>query len=217
MMKFLIRQSIKILILTAVIMMAADNAAGQDDNTREWKLAKEKNGIRVYTRLMKEGKFKEYKTDMLVDATPEELLNILLDVEAYTQWMAFVKEARILEEEYDKTFYVYSEVKVPWPFDNRDEITLSTINREPRSGTIEIKVKIVQGNLPEKEGVVRMSSGNGRWTFIPEGEAGTRVVHVFGGDPGGNIPAWIVNMFLVDGPYKTMLGLQERVKMIKVP
>ena len=56
-----------------------------------------------------------------------------------------------------------------------------------------------------------MPSGKGKWVFTPLENGKTQVYHQFGGDPGGSIPAWIVNMFLVDGPYKTMLGLQETI------
>jgi hypothetical protein len=57
-----------------------------------------------------------------------------------------------------------------------------------------------------------MPSGRGSWEFIPLGNGTTKVYHNFGGDPGGKIPAWIVNMFLVDGPYKTMIGLRKLVE-----
>jgi hypothetical protein len=66
--------------------------------------------------------------------------------------------------------------------------------------------------IPEKKGVVRLPEGRGLWVFTPLENGKTEVYHRFGGDPGGNIPAWIVNMFLVDGPHKTILGLQEKVE-----
>ena len=182
----------------------------QADTTINWKLSKEKNGIQVFTRTIEGTKFKEYKTICEVDATPEELLDILVDVDSYTEWMAHVKLAEILKLEGDSNFYVYSEVAIPWPFDNRDEVTLSAIKRTEDSAEITIEITIITDYLPEKKGIVRMPSGSGQWVFTPLENGKTKVYHRFGGDPGGKIPAWIVNMFLVDGPYKTMLSLQEQ-------
>lgn len=183
----------------------------QVDTSSNWKLSKEKNGISIYTRSIEDSKFKEYKANSIIDATPEELVDVLLDVESYVEWMAYIKEVRLLEKEGDNKFYVYAEVKIPWPFENRDEISLSEVIRYPDSGIIEIAITLVHDYLPENKGIVRMPSGNGQWIFTPLGNGKTEVYHRFSGDPGGKIPAWIVNMFLVDGPYKTMMGLQEMV------
>lgn len=188
---------------------------GQDEDTREWKLKKEKNGIQIHTRLMEGSKFKEYKSRCEVTATPEELVNILMDVESYPDWMAFVIAADILEMDGENIFYVYSEVKVPWPFDNRDQVTKSVVSKDSVTGVIAVDVSIVPDYLPEKDGIVRLPEGRGAWIFTPLENGKTEAYHQFGGDPGGNIPAWIVNMFLVDGPYKTIMGLQEQVALEK--
>ena len=198
-------------MITLLLSLTIQTAAGQEDTLSDWKLAKDKNGIQVYTRSTESSKFKEYKSVTELEASPAELLEILLDVEAYAEWMANVKEASLLKKQGDDMFFIYSEVNVPWPFDNRDQVTLSTVTRGPQQGEIRIGIKILPGYIPEKDGVVRIPSGAGLWTFIPLQNGKTRVYHRFGGDPGGNIPAWIVNIFLVDGPYKTMIGLQERI------
>lgn len=186
----------------------------QSDTATTWKLAKDKNGIQIFTRNIEGTKFKEYKTLCEVDVTPEDLLAILVDVESYTEWMAHVKVAEILKTEGEDRFYVYSEVGVPWPFDNRDEITLSVVKRQEESQEITIEIEIIQGYVPEKKGIIRMPSGSGVWIFTPIENGKTKIYHQFGADPGGKIPAWVVNMFLVDSPYKTMLGLQEQAAKI---
>ncbi len=182
----------------------------QADTVNGWKLSKDKNGIQVFTRNIEGTKFKEYKTLCEIDVTPEDLVAILVDVESYTKWMAYVKVAEILKTEGEDRFYVYSEVGVPWPFNNRDEITLSVVKRQEESPELTIEITIIPGYIPEKKGIVRMPSGSGLWVFTPMENGKTKIYHQFGGDPGGNIPAWIVDMFLVDGPYKTMLALQEQ-------
>jgi hypothetical protein len=118
--------------------------------------------------------------------------------------------AELFKTEGEDRFYVYSEVGVLWPFNNRDEITLSVVKRKEDSVEITIEITIIQDFVLEKKGIIRMSSGNGEWIFTPIENGKTKIYHRFGADPGGNIPAWIVNIFLVDAPYKTMLALQER-------
>jgi hypothetical protein len=184
----------------------------QVDTLSDWKLGKEKNGISVYTRMMEDSKFKEYKSIGRVEASPEELVELLMEVEEYTEWMDRVIIAEMVKADRKDVFYIYTEVKVPWPFDNRDQVTKSLVTRDPESGVITLEVTIVPGFRPEKDGVVRLTTGSGCWVFTPLENGNTEVYHRFGADPGGTIPAWVVNMFLVDGPYKNMIGIQKMLK-----
>lgn len=183
--------------------------SGQEATGEGWKLAKNKNDIEVYTRAPEGSKFKEYKAITTISASPEELLAVLLDVDGYTQWMTNVKETYLLEKVSEEEFYVYTEVKVPWPFDNRDDITKSIVTEDTVNGGYIIHITFEPDYLPEKKGLVRMRIGHGEWVFNPVGNGKSRVEHRFVADPAGHMPAWVVNMFIVDGPHKTMLGLKS--------
>lgn len=194
------------------IVFQPSNAFSQDDET-EWKLAKEKDGIEIYTRKIEGYSIKEYKSISAVEASPEELLDIMIDVESYIDWMANVKETKMVKHDVAEKFYVYTEVEVPWPFDNRDEVSLSEVSRVPETGAIKIQISIVESEIPEKKGVIRLTEGEGVWIFTPLADGTTEIYHQFAAEPGGSIPTWLANMFLVDGPYKTMLGLKEFVAL----
>jgi hypothetical protein len=201
---------LRYLILFSLLLHGAAVLPAQEDTTANWKLEKDKNGIKVFTRVAEGSKFKEYKSETEIEASPEKLLEILLDVEKYPEWMANVDVADILDQEGEENYYIYSMVNVPWPFEDRDEVTLSEVSKDSGSGTITIRIEILPDYIGETKGVVRIPSGKGLWVFKPLENGKTWVYHQFRGDPGGNIPAWIANMFMVDGPYKTMIGLQER-------
>jgi ribosome-associated toxin RatA of RatAB toxin-antitoxin module len=177
-----------------------------------WKLAKDKEGIKVYTRIPENSKFKEFSTQAVVDADPEKLVEAIIDVDNYTSWMANIKDASMLDMPSEQEFYVYSEIKVPWPFDDRDNITKSIVSYDSLTGSYTIDITMVPEYIPEKKGFIRMIEGNGLWKFTPTEDGKTEIFHRFMGDPAGNIPSWIVNMFIVDGPYKTMIGLGELVE-----
>jgi hypothetical protein len=199
------------ILYSVVFVVQSVVGFAQQESSDQWKLKKEKNGITVFTRLMEGSKFKEYKSVCELSATPQQLHDLLLDVKTYTKWMDRVIHAEIVETNGEDVFYVYSEVKVPWPFDNRDQITKSVVKRDTVTGAIAIEVTIIPDYMPEKKGVIRLPSGRGSWVFTPKENGMTEAYHWFGGDPGGNIPAWIMNMFLVEGPYNTMMGMQQMI------
>jgi len=66
---------------------------------------------------------------------------------------------------------------------------------------------------PEYEEVhkkfVRITEHYDITTIIPIEENRVKVVMQGYTDPGGNIPTWIVNMFIADGPYESMLALKK--------
>jgi len=47
-------------------------------------------------------------------------------------------------------------------------------------------------------------------TPIPQG--GVKIEYELQVDPGGKVPAWLVNMFATKGPFETFKKLQQQVK-----
>ncbi len=197
---------IKNIALISLLLCSFTAVFGQQDS---WHLAKDKNGIRVYTRHVDGTKIKEYKAVASVDAPPEKLLPLITTAANYKQWMSGLKEAKTIRWEGDSVYYTWSRLAIPWPFHDRDEVTHSVIVKDSLHGIYTIKSTIVKGIVPEKEGLVRMTKGHGHWLLqkLPDGK--TKVEFQFLADPAGNLPASIVNLFIVDSPYKTLLSLKK--------
>ncbi len=193
-------------MLISILLCSFTAVFGQQD---EWHLAKDKNGIKVYTRQVQGTKIKEYRAITSIDAPPEKLQALLYNTEKYKQWMAGLKEAKTIRWEGDSVYYTWTSLAIPWPFHDRDEVTRSVIVKDSIQGSYMVKSTIIKGIVPEKEGLVRMTKGHGHWLLqkLPDGK--TKVEFQFLADPAGNLPASIVNMFIVDSPYKTLMGLKK--------
>ena len=202
--RYLLQRSILPVLLFGFITVSAQGSG--DDG---WKLAKEKDGITIYTRVPEGSKLKEYKAETIVDVPPERVLNVLTNADRYADWMSGIKETRLLKTEGDSVFYIYARLGIPWPFDDRDEVSRSCLIKDTIPGGYFMPIRIVTGMMPKIKGVVRMTNGKGYWLMEPLSEGKTRVVQQFIGDPGGSMPAWIVNIFIVDSPYKSLLGLKK--------
>ena len=197
---------IKNIVLISLLLCTFTAVFGQQDN---WHLAKDKNGIQVYTRHAEETKIKEYKAVTTIDALPEKLLPLITTAANYKQWMSGLKEARTLRWEGDSVYYTWSRLAIPWPFHDRDEVTRSVIVKDSIHGSYLIKSTIVKGIVPEKAGLVRMTKGHGHWLLQKLPGDKTKVEFQFLADPAGNLPASIVNLFIVDAPYKSLLNLKK--------
>lgn len=186
--------------------MLLSNALAQET---DWKLEKEKDGIAVFTREVGGMKIKEFKATTVINSEIEFLVTMVFDVEEYDKWIDNIKSAEVVKKISEDELYIYSEVKVPWPFDDRDIVTYDKVNRDISSGVVTITITGVEGFVPEKKGVVRMPESGGFWQFTPQKDGKIAIVYQYLADPGGGIPDWLVNMFLVDGPFKTLENMKR--------
>ena len=59
-----------------------------------------------------------------------------------------------------------------------------------------------------RKGYERLRIGNGKWQLKEKNDK-VYVIYEFSGDPGIPAPAWLINMFIVDGPHQSFINLRE--------
>jgi len=70
----------------------------------------------------------------------------------------------------------------------------------------------VPGYTPEKSGMVRVPRSDISWYVTMPSEKTISIVYIFDAEPGGSLPAWVVNMFTDKGPYESFKKLSELLK-----
>lgn len=60
---------------------------------------------------------------------------------------------------------------------------------------------------------VRIRQGTGYWELDEINGKQVKVTYQFHGETGGEIPAWLVNSFIVSHPFRTMKNLLGRLRM----
>ncbi|MCB0807122.1 MAG: START domain-containing protein [Bacteroidales bacterium] len=196
----------KNLLLSILIFGLIHQTARSQD---EWELRKDKNGIRVYSRSSDIIPFDELKAETILAFSPETLLNVMLDIKNYPEWVSDVESARLLSREGDTAQTYYSVIGVPFPFEDRDVVYYNTFQFDENFNSLVITIEAVNDVMNEQDDYVRMSFGKGKWTAKKTDEGHSSVSLQMLADPGGNIPAWLVNKFIVDSPFNTLSNLKE--------
>jgi len=200
-------KNIKSIFISIALLITVNSVMAQDN---EWALKKNKDGIEVYTRVDEESGLIEFKSTITLATNLETLLNVFNDVEGYTKWMADTKVSTVLEKINANESYIYFEAQVPWPLENRDMPLYQKI--EKTTNGIYIYLTGVEDYIPHKKRITRIENAVGYWELTQIKNNQIRVKYGFLADPGLNIPNWIINLFIVDGPYKTLINLKEVVK-----
>ncbi|HEY4289337.1 MAG TPA: START domain-containing protein [Puia sp.] len=181
---------------------------GQDD----WKLKTDKDGIAIFTRTFPDSKFKAIKVEVELDATLSQLVAVILDVNTGAQWVYSTKSSVLLKQVSPSELYYYSEVNVPWPAANRDFIAELRVVQDPHSRVVTIYGPTFPDYLPEKKDIVRVRRSEGKWIISPLANRKIKVEYTLRVDPGGDVPAWLVNMFATKGPYESFRKLKEQLQ-----
>lgn len=178
----------------------------------KWELRIDQDSIRVYTAHTEESKIKVIRADFTIRASREELVRELLRADRYVEWQYNAERCEVIEVVSDDEIVYYCEVSAPWPVSNRDlVIRLKVVNNTgPRS----FRITTVNDPkpYPGPKDVVRVPMSRGEWHVTEVGPRMLKVYYTMRIDPGGNIPAWLVNLVAAQAPYQTFRNLKQRLE-----
>jgi virulence-associated protein VagC len=177
---------------------------------QEWEFAKEKDRIKVYTRMEKDSRFKSFKGETEVKADHKSIIALIEDVEKFDDWDEDVSEIKVLEHVPGKMLKYYVVYDVPWPFHDRDLCVEAITSVDQATGTILMQARSIPEAVPLNEDRVRILDYRQKWIVEPK-ENGWALVTVEGfADPAGDIPAWIANMAITDTPLNMLREIRNR-------
>lgn len=177
-----------------------------------WEIAKDKNNIKVYTRKESTSKFKQIKVEAILDGTMDRLLKVLMDAGSNKEWVFNTDKSYIIKRISNYETISYTETSVPWPASNRDIPLHMQLIPDASKSTLKVIAKGVPNAVPHKKGIVRIPFFNSWWEVKFDGKNKLNIVYFLEMDPGGIVPAWLVNMFIARGPYETFTGLAKMMK-----
>lgn len=176
-----------------------------------WELKKSENGIEVYTRKASTGNLKELRVLCKLDATKDELISTLQDIGNYSQWVFSNKKSVILKTINPQKIIYYTQSHLPWPIKDRDLIVELDINSTP--DVLNIQAKSLPDYLPQDANYIRVPYSLATWHVTQAPDNKLKVDYTFSVDPGGSIPAWLVNATLAVGPYNSFVKLRQLLRV----
>lgn len=211
--------SISKLIFVLIISLITSSLSAQFGEG--WIYKKETDGVKVWTRTPDNSNFKEVLVQTSYNSTLSTLVSVGMDISAYDRWVYSTKEARLLETVSDSEVIYYSESEIPWPFENRDVVLKSTVEQDPETKVVNIYSRQVVDYMDKKDGIVRVPELIAQWILTPQEDGSIEALYYIKTDPGGNVPAWLMNLFVDRGPVESFgglrkLSLEEPYKSIKL-
>jgi hypothetical protein len=180
-----------------------------------WHLAYETDGIDVYRRVAEGSKFIEFKATGDLRGTMSEYVSVILDTDEHSNWAPRCLEARNIEKINDQEIIIYAVYAGVWPTADRDYAVKMSITSKPGISTVHITVECVEppDTLPVATERVHIPHLKSCWIFEQISQNFTHVELCAHVDPGGWVPAWLVNLGYRKVPYQFLKNLESQVAM----
>ena len=181
--------------------------------SQEWKKELENEKITVYTKQGSEDNIKSYKAYSFISHPIEDIYEVYKDFDNYDKWFEELKEVKLFSSKTNDSvdvFTYYSVVGFPWPFNDRDMYTKLTIEKNPGQEYVLVSEPL-KDSLKNDE-YVRLENFYQHTVLTKENEKRTKILMEGKYDAGGAVPAWLINMFVVDSPQNSVENIESYLK-----
>ena len=180
-------------------------------NTSDWRLKKYESGIAVYTRNATNSAFKELKSEVTIKTSLTSVVALIFDWESYPEWVYRCGKSTTLKKISETECIHYQTVIAPWPVDSRDFVVDIKLEQDEKTKIVIITSTCRSDFIPKIPDHVRITEFKATWTLIPKEDGTVEIVYQLLVNPGGYVPAWMVNLAVVDGPFTTMFNMKDWV------
>lgn len=171
--------------------------------------------VTVKTRPRPDSAVFEIWAEADLDAPVKDLQDTLTTMDRFQHFMPYVKSAKEVSREPDGTLYTYTELGLP-VISDRDYVVHVWVDEGVQpdgTGTYRTHWEAAPDKLPEKGGLVRVKVNEGSWVVTAKDDGKkSHVVYKFAADPGGMLPAWIVNLGNRRGVSGTLEAIEKEAQ-----
>nr|AWJ66315.1 collagenase and related proteases [uncultured bacterium] len=200
----------KALMLIMTVLFTLEVSAQEE----AWKFKSEKEGLTIYSRSVDYSNIKELKITATVKSNLGTLVKILDDVTLCPEWMYGCKTAEEVQPADGTEAYDKATLQFPKPFSYRVMLTRSTIDQDPDSKVVTVKTTSIPEEVPVDKSLVVIEKMVTTWVLTPTDSGEIEIESYLFCDPGGYIPAFLLNSLMDRGPTRT---IKKLMKLLEKP
>lgn len=196
------------------IMISMDDVV--DRNTSfsygNWEEVRNTNGVKTYVRWLQYSngkKTRERKGETQVNCSLQKTVEILTDASATVKWMSGVTENYLLSRSNPTEWYTYTLYNIPWPFNNRDLVSMFEIQNNPGGKSVLININSRADYVPPKPGIERLENYRATWTITETAPQKVQIVFCAISDTPPLFPRYIQDPVIEKMFHNNLVRLKE--------
>jgi hypothetical protein len=197
--------------LIASALCSVIPAAEPEAGAGEWKFISTKEGVTLHRR--QRPLSYESRAVGEIEASTDVVHAVLDDVEAYSSFLPYIAECRVLKRDGDSVV-AYQRISAPMASDRDYTIRVRTTPKKTENGTKYLSHWEADNAAgpPEKRGVIRVALCEGSWLLEPAGRNKTHATYTIYTDSGGIIPTFIKNTGSQIGIRKLFAAIRKQAR-----
>jgi hypothetical protein len=189
----------------------ADDFGLHDD---QWRVAVDRDGVQCARQEVPGSAILAVRCTTFIEAPPLEVITVILDFDRYTDWHPLYDAAFVVEHVGEREWLVYTGTKGQWPVRPRDTVDRGHLVIESDGVPAYVFRELDAHPALEGTGRVRQLQNRGRVRFEAV-EGGTRFTGIQLADPGGRLPAFIVNLVSGRVAHETISAIRARAESMQ--
>ena len=179
----------------------------------DWKLRKERWGIKIYTKKHKDTKLNAYLAETTFSGDIQSALSVLKDIDGYHTLFKDIKELDVVERS-ETSHTIYYRFNTPFPAKDRDAYIRSDFIYDSNTQKLEMNLTCLK-DKPKNGKLIRIDDCHGYWHVSEHTPDRISISHFFESDAKGRLPAFIVNQFTTKNPMYSLKQFRELIKLPK--
>jgi hypothetical protein len=175
------------------------------DSDFGWSIVKENEHILVFKRPTSNG-YNAIRIEATISTPLESFIDFVNQVDRYPEWVFKCREVKDLGHPGDGNIKYWMVSDFPFPFKDR-ELTIESSHHIDHTGIFHSNSKAIPNQVDSSN--IAITRFDARWTVTPVRPGQIKIEYEVQTEPGGTIPAWLYNLAVDLGPFKTMQNLKE--------
>jgi hypothetical protein len=189
-----VRRLVRVVALASVALVAlyvVASVAWRFSGSNQWELARDQDGVKVYTLKAPGSDLTQAKGVVQVRSTLGGLVKLMTDPSTCDGSWCY--DRRSIERVDDWLEYVSFKTNLPFPFQKREFVVRTQVHQDPRTKEILLEIAAAPDKAPPNDCCFRVTDMNNTWRFTPLENGLVEMEFINNSDVGGFMPNLLMN------------------------
>lgn len=175
-----------------------------------WTYKGEVDQVKYYTRMIPKGIELKYNTT--VDVGKNAFVGVLKDIQNYHKWVVGIEKSTLIKEKaLPLEVYYRAIVPFPWPFSDRDVVTVAKLRKSADKKTYYVDCRASPESCPKQKDYVRIETLEIDVTMVSISPQKTDFQAVIRIGEAEGIPLWVINRLGAEKIIQVITSLKKLV------
>jgi hypothetical protein len=176
---------------------------------QDWNFVRQKEDIIIWMSPPTKERSRIYKAEMIFDTNVQNVIDLIQDAKRGAKW---INRTILFEEIQRKDMYnwhTYSEIEMPFPFENKDLITQNELFE--KDSIFFIRLKAMPSFIEEKNGKARIRHFEALWKISNCENNKVKIVYEMQSRAIAGLPNFIIQPIIISSLLDTLLSMKKQL------